>query len=417
MAQVYLSESGVDSLVKQIRRHDGMDFLCLLDLIVKLVINAELDHLISAGYYEQTSSRNNYRNGIRKRKRGIKTGLGLIYPEIPKLRSGSFYPSILTHYSRIDAALLNILAESYINGVSTRKVERMFENCDLHDIDKSLVSRCSSSIEDGVRQWRNRPLQTEYAYIWVDALYTKVREDGSIRSNAVLIASGVREDGYREILGLHLGNNESSQNWKEFFQSLKRRGLRKSELWISDDHDGLVKSMEECFPGQLRQRCIVHWMRNFLSKLSSSDQAKYIPLLKNIVNSRTKAAFELEWDILIQRLESDGKHRLIVWLESSYEEITSYLDFPPEHWSKIKSTNPIERVNRELRRRDRVVVVFPTAASCIKLMGAQLQDITSQWLKGKEYLTNPIERIREYRKNNNKTKVSWFKTGVSPLEA
>jgi len=410
MVQLTLSEMGVDDLVKQIHEKEGMNFLYLLELIVKIVINVELEHLISAGYYEHNNNRTNYRNGTRKREKGIKTGLGPIYPEIPKLRSGNFYPSILRHYDRIDKTMYNILAESYVNGVSTRKVKRIFERCNLHDIDKSLVSRCGISIEKEVEKWRNRPLQSQYAYIWVDATYTKVREEGCVRPSAVLIATGVREDGYREILGCQLGNNESKENWKEFFQSLKRRGLCRSELWISDNHDGIIGAIDECFPGQLRQRCVVHWIRNALSKLSMSEQKKYIYLLKNVINSKTKAAFKLEWDTMINKLASDSKYKLIEWLEDSYEEIIVYLDFPPEHWSKIKSTNPIERINKEIRRRDRVVVIFPSSKSCLKLIGAQLQDISDKWLGGKEYLTAPVARIKEYKNNNKVSKESSIKT-------
>ena len=404
MAQLKLSKSGVDDLVKHIRSGDGMDFLYMLEFIVQSVIQTELEYLISAGYYEHTQDRSNYRNGTRKRKKGIKTGIGRIYPEIPKLRSGSFYPSFLKQYDRIDQALYNILAESYVNGVSTRKVQQLFEKSGMHDIDKSLVSRCGASIDEEVKKWRNRPLESNYAYIWVDAIYTKVRDDDRIRPMAVLIATGVREDGYREVLGFHLGNSESSQNWKEFFQFLKSRGLRRSELWISDNHDGIIRALDECFPGQQRQRCTVHWLRNVLSKLSKSEERKYLPLLKNIINSRTKASFRLEWETLIKQLELDRKYKLIDWLESSYEEIIIYLDFPPEHWSKIKSTNPIERVNKDIRRRDRVVVIYPDGKSCIKLVGALLQDISEKWLSGNEYLTNPIARIREYRMEKNCTR-------------
>ncbi len=400
MAQLVLKESGIDEIVNTIHLSEGINFLPLLELIVSIVIEEELKNYISASRYEQTPYRKNFRNGKRYRKRGIQTGLGAIYPEIPKLRAGSFYPKILDQYSRIDSTLYNVIAEAYVNGVSTRKMKRLFADCGLKHIDKNLVSRCGEAIEDEVAKWRNRPLNANYAYIWVDAIYTKVRDEGRVRSSAVLIATGVREDGCREILGCHLGNSESSQNWKDFFQSMKSRGLQKCELWISDDHDGIKKALDECFPGQQRQRCIVHWVRNAASKLSKSERNKYLPLFKNIINSNTKAAFNLEWDTLIKELEKAGKYKLIDWLESSYEEIIIYLDFPPEHWSRIKSTNPIERINREIRQRERSVIIFPNERSCLKLIGSQLKHISNSWLEGNKYLTNPMERIEEYMMKN-----------------
>lgn len=384
MVQLKYSESGIDEIVNIIHKNGGMDFHPLLESFVAIFIEAEVRHFISAAYYEHTGDRVNYHNGFRERKKGIKTGLGTIFPKIPKLRSGSFYPSILTHYSRIDKALMSILVESYINGVSTRKIERIFKDCNIQDIDKSLVSRCSADIEEKVEEWRNHPLEPNYAYIWIDAIYTKIRVEGLTRSNAVLIATGVRKDGYQEVLGFQLGNKESKDNWKEFFQSLKSRGLVGCELWISDDHDGIKQAMQECFPNQQRQRCIIHWMRNAIGKLSKSELPEYLPLLKNIINSRTKAAFNLEWDTLINKSEQNGKYKFVKWLEGSYEEIIIYLDFPPEHWAKIKSTNPIERLNKEIRRRERVVEIFPNEKSCIKLIGAQLQELSNSWLCGQK---------------------------------
>jgi transposase-like protein len=181
--------------------------------------------------------------------------------KIPKLRSGSFYPSILEQYQRVDRALISIVSEAYFAGVSTRKMNHLFNDLGLSGIDRSFVSRCAAQIDGEVEVWKNRGLDRRYAYVWLDAIYTKIRTERGVHPTAVLIAIGLKEDGHRDVLGLNLGNRESYHNWKGFLQSLKVRGLERSELWISDEHDGLIKSIEECFPGQQRQRCIVHWMR------------------------------------------------------------------------------------------------------------------------------------------------------------
>ena len=216
--------------------------------------------ILGANPYQRSAKRTNYRNGNRERKEPLVTGIGPVNISIPKLRKGSFYPSILQKYQRVDRALISIVSEAYIAGVSTRKINQLFEDLGLSNIDRSFVSCCAAQIDNEVKIWKNRRLDNRYAYIWLDAIYTKIRTEGRVNSTAVLIAIGVREDGHRDVLGLHLGNRESYYNWKGFLQSLKARGLERSELWISDEHDGLIKSIEECFPGQLRQRCIVHWM-------------------------------------------------------------------------------------------------------------------------------------------------------------
>jgi transposase-like protein len=160
------------------------------------------------------------------------------------------------------------------------------------------------------------------------------------------------------MLGMQLGNSESHQNWKGFLQSLKARGLERSELWISDEHDGLIKALHECFPGQLRQRSIVHWMRNAIAKVSEADLRWFVPLLKNLVNSSTKSMFDMAWDDLVRETEARGREKLLDWLDSTYHGIVIYLDFPPSHWSKIKSSNPIERLNQELLRREKCIRIY-----------------------------------------------------------
>ena len=398
MTQLKRKKEEKSELVKLIQEAMPGDLLKVLESSIHRIIDTELSMLLGADPYERIEGRTNYRNGYRVRKAPLSTPMGPVAISIPKLRKGSFYPSILEHYQRVDRALLSIICEAYFNGVSTRKMNNLFVDLGLDNIDRSLVSRCASQIDDEVRIWRNRSLEQRYTYIWLDAIYTKIRTDRGVVSTAVLIAIGLREDGHRDVLGFELGNKESYHNWKSFLQGLKERGLERSELWISDDHDGLVKSLEECFPGQLRQRCIIHWMRNAQSKVSKSELLWLIPLLKNLVNSVTRESFELAWSDLTQEVDTKGKARLRDWLDESYHEIIQYLDFPPDHWKKIKSTNPLERLNEEIRRRERCVRIFPNENSCIRLIGSILQGYSDDWISGKIYLNEPISRITEQRK-------------------
>ncbi len=383
-------------LVKLIQSVLPGNFVTLLEHSIQSVIEAELCQVLGADYYERKKERTCYRNGYRERQ-DLATGLGPVPIKIPKLRKGSFYPSILEQYQRVDRALISIVSEAYFAGVSTRKMNKLFVDLGLENIDRSFVSRCSAQIDEEVEVWKNRCLDRRYAYVWLDAIYTKLRTARGVVSTAVLIAIGLKEDGHRDVLGLHLGNRESYHNWKDFLQSLKTRGLERSELWISDEHDGLIKSIEECFPGQLRQRCIVHWMRNAQSKVSKTDLLWLLPLLKDLVGSRTRESFELAWNELHRVVDAKGKEKLRDWLDSTYHDITIYLEFPPSHWSRIKCTNSLERLNEELRRREKCLRIFPDEKSCFRLMGAILQGYSEDWTSGKLYLSEPLEKIRENR--------------------
>jgi transposase-like protein len=398
MTQHKARKINTEELVKIIQQTDNNKLLELLLHGINRFMDAEVSHILKAMPYERTGERNNYRNGYRKRKEPLKTSLGDIDISVPKLRQGSYYPSILEHYQRIDRALVSIISEAYFNGVSTRKMNNLFDEIGLSHIDRNTVSRCAAQIDEEVAAWRSRSLDQQYAYIWVDAIYTKIRIDNRVRSVAVLVAIGVKTDGYRDVLGFELGDKESSYNWKDFFQGLKERGLERAELWISDEHDGIIKAIEECFPGQLRQRCIVHWMRNALSKVPKSDLFWLTPALKDLVGSRTKDSFNLAWHSLLRVVESQGKNKLLDWLDDTYQEISVYLDFPSIHWGKIKSTNPLERLNGELRRRERSIRIFPDEKSCIRLFGAVLQEYSESWTSNKIYLLEPMARIQENNK-------------------
>ncbi|MCB5265908.1 MAG: IS256 family transposase [Candidatus Cloacimonetes bacterium] len=395
MTQPKRKKNEGDELVKIIHETMPGELVKVLEYGIQRFIDAELSDRLGVEPYERSKDRNNYRNGYRQRKQPLSTAIGPVSVKIPKLRKGSFYPSVLEHYQRIDRAMISIITGAYFNGVSTRKMNKLFTDMGLADIDRSLVSRCASQIDKEVQTWRDRKLDQRYAYVWIDAIYTKVRTERGVVSTAVLIAIALKEDGHRDVLGMQLGNSESHQNWKGFLQSLKARGLERSELWISDEHDGLIKALHECFPGQLRQRCIIHWMRNAKDKVSETDLRWLMPRVKILVNSSTKSMFDMAWDDLVRDAEARGREKLLNWQKSTYHDIVIYLDFPPSHWSKIKSTNPIERLNQELRRREKCIRIFPDEKSCTRLMGAILQGYSDDWTTGRIYLSNPIKTIRE----------------------
>ncbi|MCK9583295.1 MAG: IS256 family transposase [Candidatus Cloacimonetes bacterium] len=416
MTQPKRKKNEGDELVKLIHEMVPGQLVKMLEFGIDRIIDAELSDRLGVEPYERSKARDNYRNSYRQRKQPLSTAIGPVSVKIPKLRKGSFYPSVLEQYQRVDRATISIITEAYFNGVSTRKMDNLFSDMGLGNIDRSLVSRCASQIDEEVQIWRNRRLNQRYAYVWVDAIYTKVRTERGVVSTAVLIAIALKEDGHRDVLGMELGNSESYHNWKGFFQSLKARGLERGELWISDEHDGLVKALHECFPGQLRQRCIVHWMRNAISKVSKTDLRWFLPLLKNLVNSSTKSMFDVAWGDLSRELAAKGREELLDWLDSTYHDIVIYLDFPPSHWSKIKSTNPIERLNQELRRREKCIRIFPDEKSCIRLMGAILQGYSDDWTTGRIYLRDPIEAIKENQVSQ-RTGSALARDGLQPCSA
>jgi transposase-like protein len=222
MTQLRTKKNKVAKLVKQIDELVPGSFINLLEKFVQIVIEAEYDMELGAESYERSESRTNYRNGYRRRKKPLNTAIGPMDISIPKPRKGSFYPSILERYQRVDRALITIISEAYFAGVSTRKMNQLFEELGVAGIDRSLVSRCAAQIDKEVEIWKNRDLDQHYVYIWLDALYVKVRTEQGVVSRAVLVAIGLRKDGYRDVLGLYLGNKESYYNWKDFLQSLNR---------------------------------------------------------------------------------------------------------------------------------------------------------------------------------------------------
>lgn len=381
-----LSEDKLKNLFLTGNRDDFM-FKCF-QIGLQCLIEGDVEAFVGAGRHERSDSRNNYRNGYRERKTAIKSSLGELLLNVPKVRKGGYYPSVIEEfkYSRTERALIGVIQEAYINGVSTRSMERLFESLGISGLDKSTVSRLSQPLYESVEIWRNRDLNERYQYIWLDATYIKCRENGASRSKAVLIAKSVDASGQRDILGIHVGQSEAYINWKDFFQQLKNRGLKRAELWISDAHEGLGKALREVFPNQDHQRCIIHWQRNFLDKLNSSQKLQISPLLSKLVKSASKNDFEANQKTLDEAVRLILKDGLQDWYFETIEDVKVFLKFPEAHYVKIKSTNPLERLNKEIKRRTKSIGLFPSVKSIILLIGCVLQHQAESWINVKKYI-------------------------------
>lgn len=346
------------------------------ELMAQMLIEAEASAQIGADKYERSEDRQTQRNGYRSRR--WETRVGELQLSIPKLRKGSFFPSLLKPRRPWEKALLSVVQEAYVKGVSTRKVDDLVRALGLEGMDKSKVSRICKALDQAVEEFRERPLQASYPYIWLDALYIKVRQNGRIVSLALVIAMGVDEDGELHLLGFDLGASEEAAFWLAFLRSLVRRGVKRVQLVISDAHEGLKQAVEQVFAGAGWQRCRVHFMRNLLAHIPKRDKKAVAAAVRMIFEQPTRASAGALLRRLAAKLEKSypDAARLLLAAE---EDILTYKDFPQEHWRRIHSNNPLERVNREIRRRIRVVGIFPDRPSTIRLVGTLLKEQDDDW--------------------------------------
>lgn len=377
-------------LNKQGLGQDG-DFLREgLELLSQMLIEVEAEQQIGAGRHERSETRTNWRNGYRRRR--WETRLGEVELAIPKLRNGSFFPSLLEPRKRSEKALLAVVQEAYVKGVSTRKVDALVKSLGLTGIDKSKVSRICKELDAQVSQFRQRPLQSAYPYVWLDALVLKVRENGRVVSLALVIAIGVDEQGERHVLGFDLGAGESDAFWLDFLRSLRRRGLERVELVVSDAHEGLKAALDQVFSGAAWQRCTVHFMRNVLAQIARKDRKQVAAVLKLIF---VQPDHELAGAYL-QRVAMAMQPRwpkAAEMLLDAEDEILVYKTFPQPQQRSLHSTNPLERLNREVRRRTRVVGVFPDRPSVFRLAGTLLLEQNEEWQAGRRYFSQESMQI------------------------
>jgi len=362
-------------------------FRRLLEAALQDLIDAEVTAKIGAGRHERTDTRSNYRNG--NRGRDLSTPAGDVELRIPKLRAGSFFPSLLEPRRRVDKALWAVIMTAYITGTSTRKVDDLVKalGCDT-GVSKSTVSRICSEIDEHVDVFRTRPLDhLEFPYVYLDATYVKARVDHHIVSRAVVIATGVAADGNREVLGLDVGDSEDEVFWTSFLRSLKERGLDGVNLVISDAHAGLKAAIGRVFQGTAWQRCKVHLMRNLMTYIPKTHKQMMGATIRTIFVQPDVESTRIQLRQVVDLLDKRYP-KAAALLADAEHDVTTYAEFPQAHWSKIASTNPLERVNKEIKRRSNVIGIFPNDESVIRLVGAVLAEQHDEWQTAeKRYLS------------------------------
>jgi transposase-like protein len=363
---------------------EGLEILPeLIQVIINAAMQAERQQHLKAGPYQHTEERTGHANGYKPKT--VHTRMGDITFAIPQVREGGFYPEALEKGLRSERALLLALAEMYVQGVSTRKVKAVTEKLCGVALSSTQVSHAAGMLDAELEQWRNRPLG-EYSYLFMDAYYEQVREDGQVRDLAVLSAVGVNPDGKREILGVSVSLSEHEEHWRTFLESLKGRGLRGVQLITSDHHAGLRAARLAVFGGVPWQRCQFHLQRNAQAYVPHKNmQAEVAKDIRTIFNAPDRMTAN---DYLAKTVEKYQKtaYRLADWMATNIPEGLTVFSFPPAHRGLLRTTNNLERVHREVRRRARVVSIFPNPASCLRLVSAVLNEISDEWLAGKRYV-------------------------------
>ena len=357
----------------------------IVERVVQQVLEAEMTEHIGAAPYERSAARSGHRNGYKPRT--LRTRVGTLNLLVPQDREGTFSTRLFARYQRNEKALCLALMEMYVEGVSTRKVKDITEALCGTSFSKSLVSSLAGSLDSELEVWRERRLEgTAYPYLFVDARYEKVRVGHRIVSQGVLIVSAVREDGMREILGVEVADTESEATYKELFRSLKRRGLSGVKLVVSDDHEGLKSAIARHFQGASHQRCQVHYARNLLGMVGHARRKELGADLRAIFAApERKQALTIAASIA-EKWRGRGNEKVSCHLEEHIEECLSCLAFPESHRRRIRTTNGLERLNQEIKRRTRVVRIFPNERSCLRLVTALAVEQSEEWITGRRYL-------------------------------
>jgi transposase-like protein len=390
-----ISMGVLDEIRKQLEESDVDGLREMVRVLTEALMSAEVDAVCGAGHGERNPERVNHRNGFRTRR--WDTRVGSIDLRIPKLRKGSYFPAtLLEPRRRSEKALLNVVAESYVLGVSTRKVDRLVEQLGLHGISKSQVSEIAKQLDETVEDFRNRPLTGRtYPFVWLDALLIKTRRGGRVVNAVVVVATATSDEGFREILGIDVFAGETEAAWLDFLRSLVNRGLSGVELVVSDAHPGLVSAIRSTLPGSSWQRCRTHFMTNLLAQVDKSARAFVATLVRTIfLQPDAHSVWNRLW-VVVEQLEPRFPEAAEL-LEDAANDILAFASFPSDLWTKIWSNNPQERLNKEIRRRTDVVGIFPNTASVIRLVGALLCEQTDEWAIARRYMSlNSLRQAKD----------------------
>jgi putative transposase len=391
MTNLTLAPSGAE--MKALLLSDENGFRAVLEAALQEVLEAEMTEVLGAAKSERTAERIGHRSGYYERK--LITRVGVLELRVPQDRAGRFSTELFERYQRSEKALVSALAEMYVQGVSTRKVKAITEELCGHSFSASTISEATARLDETLKAFFGRRLEEPYPYLILDARYERVREGGVITSQAVLVAIGVDWEGRRQVLGVEVANRESRSSWREFMAGLRARGLHGVEYVVSDDHAGLKAAIREILPEAAWQRCYVHFLRNALDYLPRKHDDDCLMELRWFYDRRDIE--EVRRDIAQWVTKWQGKYpKLVTWVEENVEETLTYYRLPRPHHKHMKSTNMLERLNQELKRRTLVVRIFPNTASCLRLSRALAIETHEGWLEAIRYLN--MEHLKEHKK-------------------
>ena len=361
----------------------GEAFRQMLQNVVQEMLESEMSELLGAERHERSEGRHGYRSGSYQRK--LITRVGTLELRVPQDRAGLFSTEIFERYQRSEKAFVDALCQMYVQGVSTRKVKKITEELCGHHFSASSISRINKKLDAELEAFAKRPLDQEYPYLIIDARYEKVRENGLIRSQAVLVALGINWDGRRQVLAVEVANRESKSSWSEFLSGLKERGLQGVRLVVSDSHEGIKHAVSRILPEAVWQRCYVHFLRNALDYLPRKADDDCLRELRWLYDRGSLEEARRDLAAWLERW--GGKYaKLCGWVEETIEETLSFYRLPRQHHKHLKSTNMLERINQEIKRRTNVVRIFPNQESCLRLIRALCVEIHEEWLEASRYL-------------------------------
>jgi putative transposase len=383
-----MNKMELHDVLRKVLAQDEPDVLReLMKVFLEALMGAEADAACGAEYGERTEARVNSRNGYRPRD--LDSRVGTIDLAVPKLRSGSYFPEwLLENRRRAERALTAVIAECYVKGVSTRRVDGIVRALGIEGISSSQVSRMAKSLDTEVESFRSRPLDGDsYPYVWLDAISIRVREAGRVSKVTAMVATAVNSDGQREILGIETSTEETGAAWTAFLRELVARGLSGVRLVVSDHHKGLIAAIDAVLPGACWQRCRTHFMRNLLTKVPKAAQPFVATLVRSVFAQPSASEVAAQLARVVEQLEEKFTDAAEM-LEEAGPDITAFASFPACHWRQIWSNNPQERLNREIRRRTDVVGIFPNRGSVIRLVGAVLSEQHDEWQVARRYMSS-----------------------------